>query len=191
MDLYIFTHGNPDKIYVADGHVLTNHLPTSELAYADTGYHTFPIRLVYQMNCYGHTFNETWLTLGAKVSCGPQWVNFYPHQFNKVAAPWKTGDVGVEKALEEANTESSRSVMQALIAADALGKFNFEKCPFGKTVLGDHPCARSYFDANRLAPDEWLHGRSGAENMNYSSSMFRPGPKTLTWNNMAPLSWHP
>jgi hypothetical protein len=191
IDLYIFTHGNDDKIYLANGQVLTNRLLQSILAYATTGYHTFPIRMVYQMNCYGHTFNQTWLALGAKVSSGPRWVNFYPNQFNKFAVEWEKGDVSFDKALEESNTESSRAVMQALIMADAAGRSNFEKCPFGKTVLGDHPCTRRYIDANWLASDEWQHGQSGAENMNYSSFMFRPGLKTLTRSNMGPLIWHP
>jgi hypothetical protein len=191
IDIYIFTHGNDDKIYFANNQVLTNDLLKSELAFSKTGYHVLPIRMVYQMNCYGRTFNQTWLALGAKVSCGTRWVNFYPNQFNKFAAAWKEGHVSVDKALQESNTESSRSVMQTLIAGDALGRFNFDRCPFGKTVLGDHPCAKSYFDANWLASDEWQHGQSGAENMNYSSFMFRPGLETLTRNNMAPLIWHP
>jgi hypothetical protein len=147
--------------------------------------------MVYQMNCYGRTFNQTWLSLGAKVSCGARWVNFYPNQFNKFASEWKEGNVSFDKALQESNTESSRSVMQTLIAGDALGRFNFDKCPFGRTVLGDHACAKSYFDANWLASDEWQNGQSGAENMNYSAYMFRPGLETLTRNNMAPLVWHP
>ena len=191
MDIYIFAHGNDDKIYFPNNKVLTNSLLNSELAFSKTGYHALPIRMVYQMNCYGRTFNQTWLTLGAKVSCGTRWVNFYPNQFNKFAAEWKEGNVSFDKALQESNTESSRSVMQALIAGDALGRFNFNKCPFGKTVLGDHSCAKSYFDANWLASDEWQNGQSGAENMNYSSFMFRPGLETLTRNNMAPLIWHP
>ena len=60
-----------------------------------------PIRAVYQMNCYGQTFNETWLSLGAKVTCGARYVNFYPNQFNKFASEWKKGDVDFAEALRE------------------------------------------------------------------------------------------
>jgi hypothetical protein len=189
IDLFLFAHGNDDRIYIAPGEILTTGILKSELSLTKTGYSKFPIRAVYQMNCYGRTFNQTWLELGAKVSCGARWVNFYPNQFNKFASEWKKGNVGFAEALRASNTESSRSVMQALIAADALTKFNFDKCPLLKTVLGDDPCARSYFDANWLAHDEWQAGESGKENMDYSSYMFRVGLTDLTRNNMAPLSW--
>ena len=144
------------------------------------------------MNCYGQTFNETWLSLGAKVTCGARYVNFYPNQFNKFASEWKKGDVDFAEALRDFDTESSRTVMQGLIAADALGKSNFDKCPFLKTVLGDHSCAQSYFHANwGISSDEWQNGQSGADNMNYSSYMFRAGLKTLTRNNITRLAGSP
>jgi hypothetical protein len=189
IDIFFFTHGNDDKIYLAPGEVLTTGILKSALSSAKTGYEVYPIRSVCGVNCYGHTFNQTWLDLGAKVSCGARWVNFYPNRFNKFASEWKKGNVGFGEALRASNTESSRSVMQALIAGDAISKFNFEKCPFGKTVLGDHACARSYFDRNWLAADEWEHDKSGAENMDYSSYMFRVGLTDLTRNDMAPLRW--
>jgi hypothetical protein len=191
LDIYVFAHGNDDKIYFDNGKVLTSDILKSELNKSKTGHGEYPIRIVYQVNCYGRTFNQTWLSLGAKVVCGPRWVNFYPNQFNKFAVNWNKGDVSFDQALKLSNTDSSRTVMQSLIASDAMSKFNFEKCPLGKTVLGDHPCARSYFDKNWLARDEWQEGQSGAENMNYSSFMFRPGLNDLTKKNMDPLVWHP
>jgi len=189
IDIYIFTHGNDDKIYFDNDKVLTNSLLRSELSFEKTGYRALPIRAIIPVSCYAQTFNQTWLDLGAKVTCGARWVNFYPNQFNKFASEWEKGDVSFAEALRASNTESSRSVMQALIAADAMSKSNFEKCPFLKTVLGDHPCARSYFDANWLAHDEWQAGESGADNMNYSSYMYRAGLRELTRNDMTPLSW--
>jgi len=189
IDIFFFAHGNEDRIYLDNDKVLTTGLLTSELAFANTGLKILPIRSVYGVNCYGHTFNRTWLELGAKVACGARFVNFYPNQFNKFASEWRKGDVSFSKALHDSNTESSRSVMQGLIAADAMSKSNFDKCPLLKTVLGDHPCAQSYFDANWLASDEWQRGESGAENMNYSSYMFRTGITTLTRNDMAALRW--
>jgi hypothetical protein len=190
IDLFIFAHGSDDRIYFDNDKSLTTNILKSELSFENTGLHTLPIRAVYQMNCYGQTFNETWLALGAKVTCGARYVNFYPNQFNKFASEWKKGDVDFAEALRDSNTESSRTVMQGLIAADALGKSNFDKCPFLKTVLGDHSCAQSYFHANwGISADEWQNGQSGADNMNYSSYMFRAGLKTLTRNNMTSLSW--
>ena len=190
IDIFIFTHGGDDKIYIAPGEILTVETLKSELSVSKTGIGVYPIRSVSGVYCYGRTFNQTWLELGAKVSYGARWINFYPNQFNKFASEWRKGNVGFGEALRAANTESSRSVMQTLIAADAMSKGNFDKCPFGKTVLGDHDCARSYFDENwQLGADKWQHGQSGAENMNYSSYMFRVGLTDLTRNDMAALSW--
>lgn len=189
IDIRLFTHGNDDKIYIAPNEILSNEELRSELSATRTGFDHIPIRSVYGVNCYGRTFNQSWLAVGAKVSCGTRWVNFYPNQFNKFASEWEKGDVGFSEALRLSNTDSSRTVMQTLIAADAMSKSNFDKCPFGRTVLGDHDCARSYFDKNWLASDEWQAGESGAENMNYSSYMFRVGLTDLTCNDRASLVW--
>ena len=189
IDIRIFAHGSNDAIYFDNDKVLTNSLLKSELSFANTGFQTLPIRSVYGVNCYGQTFNQTWLALGAKVTCGARYVNFYPNQFNKFASEWEKGDVGFAEALRASNTESSRSVMQALIAADAMGRSNFDKCPFLKTVLGDHSCAKSYFDANWGLNSEWQDGELGAENMDYSSYMFRAGQQELTRNDKASLTW--
>lgn len=190
IDIFIFTHRDDDKIFLANDLTLTNDLLKEELASSETGHAELPIRMVYQMNCYGHTFNQTWLDLGAKVVCGARWINFYPNMFNKFAAEWEKGDVSFAEALRLSNTESSRTVMQSLIMADAFSHSDFDKCPIGTTVLGDHACARSYFQTHWLHSDEWEVGQSGAENMNYSSYMFRVGLTDLTQNDMN-LHWHP
>jgi hypothetical protein len=189
VDIFLFAHGNDDRIYLANNLSLTNDLLRAELAASETGHAELPIRMVYQMNCYGQSFNQTWLALGAKVVSGARSVNFYPNQFNKFAAEWKKGHVPFSEALRLSNTESSRTVMQSLIAADALTKFNFDKCPIGRTVLGDHACAKSYFDANWGLGDEWQAGLSGTENMNYFSRIFRVGLTNLTRNDTSSLSW--
>lgn len=191
IDLRIFTHGRPDTIHLPNDMDLTSGVLRSELAKSKTGYGYLPIRMVYQMNCYGHSLNKTWLDLGAKVVCGARGVNFYPNQFTKFGAEWAKGDVGFAEALRLSNTESSRTVMQSLIAADALGRSNFDKCPPLKTVLGDHACAESYFDKNWGPNDTWQAGQSGKDNMSYASYMFRGGLTDLTRNNASLLNWHP
>jgi hypothetical protein len=61
----------------------------------------------------------------------------------------------------------------------------WDGCPFGKTVLGDDPCARDYFVSRWLLhEDEWYAGQSGKENMNYSSFMFTGGEKEITKNTI-------
>jgi hypothetical protein len=187
IDICFFTHGNEDKIYFANNEVLTSSILKSELAFSKTGHNIFPIRIVHGVHCYGHSLNPTWLALGAKVAVGAKKVNFFPNKHNGFANEWKKGDVSVDEALQKSNTESASTVMRTLILADALGRSNFDKCPFGQTVLGDNPCAKSYFDANWGI--EWVNGKSGAENMDDSSFMFRPGLKTLTWDDTESLRW--
>ena len=192
VDVGIFAHGSPGKIHLANDMDLTIDLLRSELAPSKTGRAELPIRMVTGVNCYGQSLNQTWLDLGAKVVSGARSVNFKPNRFNKFATEWEKGDVSFAEALRLSNTESSATVMQALIAADALTKSNFDKCPFGRTVLGDHDCARSYFENNwGLGGDEWQAGQSGAENMDYASYMFRGGLTDLTRNDRNALNWHP
>lgn len=193
VDIFVFAHGNPDKIYMANGLTLSTAELKDAVAEEKSGFRYLPIRMVYQMNCYAHTFNQTWLDIGAKSVCGSRYVNFYPNQFNAFAKEWNKGDVLFEKAVNDSNTASSRTVMQTLIAADAASELfpkDWEKCPAGSTVLGDKPCAKSYFLENWIDTGEWQEGKSGKENMDYSSYMFTPGIN-ITKNNKDILVWHP
>jgi hypothetical protein len=193
VDIFIFAHGNPDKIYMANGKTLSPAELKDAVAEDKSGFNYLPIRIVYQMNCYGHTFNQTWLDIGAKSVCGARYVNFWANQFNKFASDWNKGTVLFEKAVYDSNTESSRSVMEALVAADAASQLfpkDWDKCPIGSTILGDKPCAKSYFLANWIDEGEWQEGQSGKENMAYSSYMYTPGIN-ITKNDKAILVWHP
>jgi hypothetical protein len=192
IDIYIFAHGTTDRISINDSVTLTETEIKSALSPGVTGYDQLPIRMVYQMNCYGHTLNQTWLDLGAKISCGAREVNFYPNQFNGFAKEWKQGNNSFKSALIGSNTASSRTVMQALIQADAakdLFPKKWDKCPLFKTVLGDHSCAKSYFQGV-WGIDQWQQGESGAENMNYSSYMYRVGNTELSFNSRSELAWN-
>jgi hypothetical protein len=190
IDVYIFTHGLPDKIVLNNEKNLT---PDDLLSVKNDCKHgILPIRMVYQMNCYGRTFNQTWLDVGAKSVCGSRYVNYYPNQFNAFAREWHKGNVLFEKALYDSNTESARNVMEALIVADALKDLfpkHWDKCPPGSTVLGDKPCAKSYFLGNWIDEGEWKEGESGKENMEYSSFMFTPG-QNITKNDKEVLVWN-
>ncbi len=193
VDIFIFAHGNPDKIYFANDKTLSPSELEQALVQEKSGFSHLPIRMVYQMNCYAQTFNQTWLKVGAKAVCGTRYVNFYPNQFNAFAREWNKGNVLFEKAVYDSNTESSRTVMQALVAADAASKLSpkdWDKCPPLSTVLGDKPCAKSYFLACWIDKREWQEGQSGKENMNYSSYMFTPGIN-FTKSNESILVWHP
>ncbi len=192
IDIRVFTHGFTESIPFANDKYLTASELESELSKSGSGYSQLPIRSVYQMNCYGHTFNQVWLRLGAKVVSGARYVNFYPNQFNKFASEWAKGNVSYTNALQESNTESSRTLMQTAIQADAAKDIfpkNWDKCPIGSSILGDRPCAKSYFTTFWQSTDEWQNNQSGKDNMNYSSYMFRVGETGLTANNRSLLVW--
>lgn len=194
VDIFIFTHGSPEKIYLANNLTLSPTELEEALAKEKSGFNYLPIRMVYQTNCYGRTFNQAWLNVGAKSVCGSRFVRFYPNQFNAFAREWNKGNVLFEKAIYDSDTESSRTVMQTLVAADAASDLfpkDWNKCPIGSTVLGDHSCAKSYFHARwGLDTGEWQEGQSGKENMNYSSFMFTPG-MNITKDDKNILFWHP
>ena len=192
IDIYILTHGARNGISFANDKLLTPSYLESELSISKTGYEEMPIRMVYQMNCWGKNMNQAWLNVGAKVSIGSRYLNFYPNQMNKFVTEWNKGTVSVDQALNKANTESSRTVMQSLVQADAASQLspdNWDKCPIGRSVLGSHSCAKSYFtNVWTMSNYEWQNNDSGKENMNYSSYKFRPGDKTLT-KNRRNLEW--
>jgi len=190
VDIFLFAHGSPGRISIpGNDNDITESFLLDELSREKTGRSELPIRTVYQMNCYGQTLNQTWIDLGAKVVCGARYVNYYPNQFNAFAKEWQKGTVPFFTALRESNTDSSRTVMQALIAADGAAHPGPTTCPLLSTVLGDNACAKSYFLEHWLSAGEWQESMSGKENMNYSSYMFRAG-SNLPRKDI-PLMWHP
>ncbi len=101
VDIFIFAHGSPDKIYMNNALTLSPTELKDAVSEEKSGFKYLPIRMVYQMNCYGHTFNQTWLDIGAKSVCGVRDVNYYPNQFNAFASSWNKGNVLFEKALKD------------------------------------------------------------------------------------------
>jgi len=188
-DIFVFTHGGPGTIYLPGSNVDESYL-RSELSREKTDRAELPIRMVYQMNCYGETLNQTWLDVGAKAVCGARFVNYRSNQFNGFAREWEKGNVQFDAALRASNTDSSRLAMHALIEADSLVHPGPTRCPLFHSVLGDHPCAESYFRSRwDLGDGRWQEGKSGAENIDYSSYMYRPG-LDITRNDHS-LMWHP
>ena len=186
----IFTHGKDQAICVNNGLYIT---PQDLLdAKKETKHGIFTIDSVYGCHCNGSSFNKTWIDIGAIVSGGARDTNFYPNQANKFHTEWEKGNVTFKDALKNSDTESSRTVMQALIAADAASQLfpkDWDKCPIGSTVLGDKPCAKSYFTARWGLGNVWQAGKSGKENMNYASDMLVAG-QNVTKNTIDTLVWN-
>jgi hypothetical protein len=187
VDLFLFAHGTNNEVVMKGGDLTSSEIST-QLSQAGSGYQKFPIRIVYQMNCYGQTLNQTWRNIGAKATGGARYVNFYPNQFNEFGREWNKGTVKFNDAFTKANTASARTVFQTTILADALAtRSKWGGCPFSKTVLGSDSCAKDYFTKMWIGNSEWQANMSGKENMNYSSTKVRLGETGLT--KRSSVSW--
>lgn len=196
IDLFLFTHGWREQFGAREGRPgsedrVTAHDISNALAPRETGFTRMPIRIVWGTNCYGQTLGQTWRGIGAKATAGARFVNFYPNAWGNFIDDWNKGTVSFNDAVANADTDMVRTAVQTYIAvvdAPAQKKQGkWDGCGFGKTVLGDDSCARDYFVSCWLAADEWQAGKSGKENMNYSSYMFRGGAKHITKNTH--LTW--
>lgn len=188
-DVRIFTHGFQGGIKLNnDLNLLAEDIRE---AVKETKHGIFPIRSVYGCNCNGASLNQTWLDVGALVAGGSFDTYFYANTMNGFHNEWEKGNVSFKDAIERSHTDSARTVMQTLIAADAASQLfpkDWDKCPIGSTVLGDKPCAKSYFTANWSLGNCWQAGKSGKENMNYASRMITAG-QNITRNNKDVLVW--
>lgn len=189
IDLFVFSHGWTNKFRTSQGtHGQNDSFGTtdilSEFSSSRTGLTQMPIRMVYGVNCYGKTMAPTWREIGAKVTAGARYVNFYPNQFGKFANEWNKGNVTFENAVKASDTATTRTLVQTYISVvhAPSTKGQWGGCPFGRFVLGDHDCAREYFTDQWLSSSEWQSNKDGKDNMNYSSKMFIGGEKTLTKN---------
>lgn len=187
IDIYIFAHGWNDQFGPKNNNaqIITSSDITSRLSQFATGYKTIPIRTVWGTTCYGSTLAEEWQNVGAKTVAGAKYVSFYPNAFGNFINDWNKGNVSFNTAVSNSDTTFVRSTVQTYIGyvlAPSRNK-DWGNCPFGKTVLGDDPCAKDFFVTIYLAKDEWQNGKSGKDNMNNSSTMIITGDKTLTKNS--------
>lgn len=176
IDLYIISHGSPKRINLEHGNIspkmIRNRLGKGKYANGK-----FPLRMVYQMNCWGADMNKAFVDVGANVVCGSRQVNFYPTQFNAFVEYWNQG-VKFKDALKKANTQKTRSICHAFLKADATTQKCFRpKCKLGRTVLGNdkNNCAMRYLVNCWDIIRKDCRGDTGIEMMNHSSKMIVMG----------------
>jgi len=195
IDLWIFSHGwsqgfrtsdgdteNEDDDVWRDSDILDLVKPNSDY---DTGYDELPLRMVWQVNCYGNFLSGEWRQIGAKVVVGPRYVNFFPNQFAKFAKEWNKGEK-VKDCRDAADTAATRTIVHTYILADALTKRengHWDGCPVPKTVLGSNHCAEDYFNTFWSADQWWQDGENGKQNMIYSSHRVINGNGNITKNS--------
>lgn len=188
IDIWIFSHGNKTKFRVSKGKYGQNDYFYVEdfdklLSPKKTGYIRLPIRMVYQINCYGAYLNKHWLRIGAKVSTGARFVNFFPQEFRKFVKYWNKG-IHFSKAVKTARTKTMIRFTQTFIRMKAvLTQKEWGKLPFGRTgkyILKNNKYAKKYFTKKWIRKSEWQNGKSGAANMLISSYKIVQGQGKLT-----------
>lgn len=174
IDMWIFSHGNRSKITMENN----QNLSPSDFEQLSSGKYEnkkFPFRMVYQMNCHGSFFIDSFLKAGAKAVCGSRYVNFYPNQCNNFTKRWNDGENFTE-AVRNSDNGSSRTVMQNLLVVDSVAKNLPLMCKaMPALILQKNNCAKNYFIDNWLNTSEYDEKKSGKQNMNYSSFMFIRG----------------
>lgn len=171
IDVYVFAHGSStrgftgttgqydDRFYISPD--MVRRMAGGQESY--TGFRTLPIRMVYQMSCYGSTLLDEWTAIGAKAAMGARFVRFNTNTFNSFATAW-TGGERFRRAVRGMDSGSAWTVMETLLLGDALtsekGKQAYGRtwsgCPVGRTVLSGHSCAKDYFIVNwSEGADEW------------------------------------
>jgi hypothetical protein len=87
VDIFLLSHGLEQSGYgsfvVSEGTFDKSTLMSMRdveraLSYKETGCKKLPLRMVYHMACYGSSFAQSWRKLGAQVSIGTRFINFYP-----------------------------------------------------------------------------------------------------------------
>lgn len=179
VDLYVFSHGWNDCFRVSKGAYGDNATITAK--YIEAHVNPLKLRMVWGTNCYGSTLNGSWRRIGARVCGGARFVNFYPTRYKNFIKRWNAGE-SYSSSVTKSNTALVRTPVQIYIPSDAAARTqkwggNIFKAA---TVLGKNQAAEDYFRACWLDGNEWQEGKSGKQNMNYSSSILIEGNRSTT-----------
>jgi len=165
IDLYIVSHGFRDSFKMSEGtHGSEDWYDIGDIQDLRADFEgQIPLRLVYQMNCWGSELNSAWRTLGADAAVGSRFVNFFPNQFPEFVKQYKQGQT-VQQALDSADTWASRKLVESYLEKDATLSHGDDwgqgmSCPWW-TIYGSGQCAENYF-TNR-----WLHTQSEWNSVN-------------------------
>jgi hypothetical protein len=130
--------------------------------------------------------NSTWRKLGAKVTAGSRYVNFYPTRFTAFAKFWN-GGVPFGTAVSQSDTAAIHTPVQVYMLADAASRLKEWSGNLieAATILGNNDASRRYFKACWLEEDmsdPLLTDVSGKIVMNRSSLMHVDGNRALVTN---------
>jgi hypothetical protein len=185
VDLYVFSHGWRDCFRVSNGTYGDNGTVTQR--YLTNEVQPLKLRAVWQCNCYGSTMNDCWTALGAKVTAGSRFVNYYPTKFNGFIDRWRDG-VAFGTAVTKSDTKLVHTPVQAYITVDAAGRLKQWDGNLlqAAQVLGNNDSSRRYFRECWLGEDT-PDGMSGRQIMNHASEMLFAGDRAITKESV--LTW--
>ena len=171
IDPWVFSHGSTGSFRASKGIFGQNTSFTVDdiyLAQKNSGFSKLPIRMVYQVNCYGSSLIQAWRSVGAKVVLGARLVNFFPYEFKRFAYQWNHG----RRAKGARNISQDQTPKEgAYIVIREWGR-RWGGCPLGYYVLGTSEkakeCGEKYF--TEACPGHPLPWRGdGKRTMVYSS----------------------
>ena len=107
LDIWIWSHGWRDEkfrcskgTYGNNDYIKSSDI-SKELSSTNSKLTCIPIRMVYQINCWGSNLNASWIGAGAKVSIGTKFLDFYPTQYGNFADEWNKNSVKIKDAVEK------------------------------------------------------------------------------------------
>ncbi len=199
-DVWLWSHGALD----GSGGATTNTLDpavtidsidiATRLNPAVTGSRTVPIRMVYSTVCYHSANNDTWLSVGGKVSGAPRFIGFHPTLAGPFADLWNTGSTyGGAIAGQMATgahllAENFIWVQgEASLVSAAAGLSLPAGCNVTDSVFAQNPCAKWYFDDGagdylgyNMNGGEYDQTRTGLDNLRFSSQWLLQGNVAVT-----------
>jgi len=123
VDIWVLSHGSETGIYTlpTEEHSKITPADIRERLHPDSnGCNAYlPVRMVYSVACYFSSSAEAYAEVGARAAMGARLINFYPNQFGGFANAWNDGDP-FQDAVEDSNTSSSRTLVQAVLELLAL-----------------------------------------------------------------------
>lgn len=177
VDLFLFTHGISGAFRTSKGTYGDNRWASGP--YLMTKIKPLNLRAVWQCNCYGSTLNGCWQKLGAQVTAGSRYVDFYPTRWSGFMNDWLSGKT-FKNAVDNSDTAAVHTPAQAYILADAAQT----TADWGgmwwtaPTVLSKNDASTRYFTSEWLGSD-YKSGLSGKDEMNHSSEMLIAGDGSI------------
>lgn len=196
IDVWIFSHGSSGGFRVYDSTQANKNgrFSTSDIQSLpeSTGYKYIPIRMVFQVNCYGYDLIDDWRKIGAKTALGSRQVSFYPYEFSRFASQWNKGKT-FKEARDKADSITPHqpvyTYVSTIMAPEAKRDGKWDGCPLGYNVLGTSnkalECGRDFFSTKSIWADKLLTWRgNGKSTMDYSNFKIAAGDYNITKNTV-------